>query len=166
MPVTEKTLPELDIPELRAPFVFRRRPVALPGDLRPTWRIGLLVLLLAHCCRGSRTSFARLHVLSWGFRTAEGRRQLLDLVSGRLTPSALVIRFEPFLIQAVDYALAEHLIQREGGNRVKLTERGKSLAKELDANDSVFAKEKQAITLVRTKISEDIVNRMFVRGAK
>ncbi|MEP6534296.1 MAG: hypothetical protein ABJF23_03190 [Bryobacteraceae bacterium] len=66
-----------DIPELKAEFVFRQRPVAIPGDLRIGWRIGLLVLLMNGCCKSGRTSLTRLHVLSWGIRTLESRNALI-----------------------------------------------------------------------------------------
>ncbi len=162
----EKNSNTLDIPELRTSFVFRRRPMALPADLRPAWRLGLLVLLLRRCCRGGRTSLVRLHVLSWGFRSAEGRAQLLEVAQGRQSPDALVVRFEPFLIQAVEFALAEGVVLRDGGNRIQLAEPGKELAQELENATSAFASEKQTMSELRTKISEDLVNRMFSRSHK
>lgn len=151
----------LEIPELRTPFVFRRRPTAIPADLRPAWRIGLIVLLLERCCRGGRTSLARLHVLSWGFRSPEGRAQLLAVAEGRVLPDALIVRFEPFLIQAVDFALAESLIQRDGGSRIKLTASGKTLAKELATHTETFATEKRLMSLIRTKVSEELVTKLL-----
>ena len=114
----------IDIPELRSTFLFRSRPAPLPADLRPAWRIGVIVLLLKKCCRQQRTSLTRLHVLSWGLRTMEGREQLLAAVKGQLSPDALVVRFEPFLSQAVDFAMGEQLVRREGGARIVLTEAG------------------------------------------
>src|ERR1043165_5982080 len=99
MPEESKLL--MDIPELRSPFVFRRRPVSIPADLRPAWRIGLILLLLKKCCRQGKTSLTRLHVLSWGFISREGQSQLTAAATGRLAPDSLVIRFEPFLLQAV-----------------------------------------------------------------
>jgi hypothetical protein len=157
----EDNLPLLDIPELRTPFVFRRRPVAIPADLRPAWRIGLLVLLLKKCCRGHRTSLARLHVLSWGFRSVEGRQQLLAAVQGHLSPDSLVVRFEPFLVQAVDFALGEGLVRRDGGNKIELTPAGETLAEELESTEMAFAAEKNLMGQIRTKVTEDLVQKMF-----
>ncbi|MCX7409786.1 MAG: hypothetical protein NTZ32_17050 [Planctomycetales bacterium] len=154
-------LPQLDIPELRTAFLFRRRPVAIPGDLRPAWRIGLVVLLLKNCCKSGRSSLARLHVLSWGFLSADGRHQLQAAVEGRLSPDALVVRFEPFLVQAVDYAIGEGLVRRAGGNKIELTPSGKTLAEEIDATEETYVAEKQFMSIVRTKVTEDLVNRMF-----
>ena len=151
----------IDIPELRVPFVFRKRPVSLPADLRPAWRIGLIVLLLKKCCRQGRTSLTRLHVLSWGFVSPEGRSQLVAAAEGTLSPDSLVIRFEPFLLQAVDYGIGEGLIRRHGGGTIELTESGLRLAEELEQDHSAFVTEKAVMATLRTRVSEDLVKRMF-----
>jgi hypothetical protein len=157
----DNALWEIDIPELRTEFLFRRRPVAIPADLRPAWRIGLIVLLMKNCCRGGRTSLSRLQVLSWGFRSAEGRTQLQAAVDGRLSPDALVVRFEPFLVQAIDFAVGEGLLKRNGGNKIELTEAGFRLAEELEIEGSAFEAERSFMAILRMKVSEDLVNRMF-----
>lgn len=151
----------IEIPELRVPFVFRLRPVSIPADLRPAWRIGLIVLLLKTCCLRGRSTLTRLHVLSWGFVSPEGTSQLTAAASGTLSPDSLVIRFEPFLLQAVDYAVGEGLIRRDGGGTIELTELGRRLAEELEGNASVFAPEKEVMARLRTRVTEDLVKRMF-----
>lgn len=157
----ESALASIDIPELRTAFTFRRRPVPLPADLRPVWRIALIVLLLRKCCRQGRTSIARLHVLSWGLRTEESREQLLAASDGKLTPDALIVRFEPFLSLAIDFALAERLIARDGGDRVVLTASGNVFADEIEANIEVLAPEKDFMGLIKGKITEGMVKQMF-----
>lgn len=159
--MADTELTQFDIPELRTEFVFRRRPVAIPGDLRPGWRIGLLVLLLNRCCRSGRTSLTRLHVLSWGIRTKESRRALLAAVEGTLTPDSLIVRFEPFLNRAVDFAIGEELVRRLGGSRIELTSNGKKLAEELAKIETAFVVENQFMETIRHKVTETLVNRMF-----
>lgn len=149
------------IPEFRTPFIFRQRPASIPADLRPAWRIGLIVLLLNNCCRNGKTSLTRLHVLSWGFITSDGRSQLALAVEGKLSPDSLVIRFEPFLLQAVDYAVGERIILRIGGDKVELTELGRKLAVELQADKAIFASEKGLMATIGMRVTEDLIKRMF-----
>lgn len=156
----ESKLP-LDIPELRVPFLFRNRPVSIPADLRPAWRIGLIILLLKKCCRQGRSSLTRLHVLSWGFVSSDGKRQLLAAATGTLSPDSLLVRFEPFLLQAVDYAVGEGLVRRADGGTIELMEPGKKLADELDADEAAFAAEKNVMESIRTRITESLVRQMF-----
>ena len=157
----DSSLVSLDIPELRTAILFRRRPVAIPADLRPGWRIGLLVLLLRNCCRAGRTSFARLHVLSWSFRTTESRRQLQAAVEGRILPDSLIVRFEPFLNQAVDFAIGDSLVRRVGGDKIELTAAGTKLAEELQQIRSAFAIEKEFMKEIGQKVTETFVNKLF-----
>lgn len=157
----EDSLLPIDIPELHVPFLFRARPVAIPGDLRPGWRIGFLVLALKNCCRDQRTSLARLHVLSWGFRSAGARKELQAAIENRLSPDSLVVRFEPFLVQAVDFAIGEGLIRRVGGRKIELTANGLILAEELEAEEEAYVVEKRFMSTIRTKVTEGLVKRMF-----
>lgn len=153
--------PYLDIPELKTSFLFRRRPVAIPGDLRPAWRIGLLILLLSHCCRSTKSSLARLHVLSWAIRTEQSQQDLLSVIERERNPSSLIVRFDPFLDRALDFAIGEGLITHCGGKAIELTSAGKALSLELDGSETLFLAEKKFIASVKHKVSEKLVNEVF-----
>lgn len=151
----------IEIPELKTEFLFRRRPVAIPGDLRPAWKIGLLVLLLNSCCKNGRTSLARLHVLSWGIRTIENRRNLKTAITGNLSPDSLIVRFDPFLNRALDFAIGEGLVRREEGSKIEITPKGRKLAEELTQVAAAYKDEKQFINSIQQGVTETLVNQMF-----
>ncbi len=152
---------EIDIPELKTDFLFRRRPVAIPADLRPAWRIGLLLLLLSNCCRGGRTTLARLHVLGWGIRVRENRNNLTAALAGRIFPNSLLIRFDPYLNQAVDFAIGEGLVRRSEGNKIDLTPKGRKVAEELGHAKEAYTDEKRFMKAIHQRLTESIVMRMF-----
>ena len=122
------------IPELQTEFLFRRRPLALAADLRPSWRIALLVLILRTCCRGRKSSRTRLHVIGWGVRNNKSQQQLKAAVAGEVHPSILIVRFDPFLDRALDFAIGDSLIVHDGGKNVRLTATGSEFADELMAS--------------------------------
>lgn len=153
------------IPELDTDFVFRRRPISIPGDLRPTWKIGLLVLVLRSNCRGGRATLARLHLICWALSRPDTQAALLGAISGQLDPRALIVRFDPFLERALQYAIGEKLITRWRGNAVELTQSGKIFGGELMVTDELFALEKKYLALIGKEISEKFVNRIFGQGA-
>lgn len=157
-------MPDARIPELDTGFTFERRPVSIPGDLRPGWRIAAIVLLINKCCRQNRTTFARLHVLSWAVRTESSRRSLLAAIDGLLTPDAVIARVEPSLNRAVDFALGEGLLRRVDGDRIELTQAGLTLADEVNNDDVAFSAEKQFIGVLRKRLTENMVNQLFRRG--
>ena len=152
---------QMTIPELNTQFLFRKRPLSLPADLRPTWRMAIVVLLLKNCCQDATSSLARLHVLSWATRTPEGRESLLAAIDRRLTPDALVVRFEPFLNLAIDYAIGEKLVSRGRGDRLTLTDRGRDFAEEIEANESLLMTEREFMSRIKKRVSQALVNRMF-----
>jgi len=149
------------VPELDATFTFRRRPVALPGDLRPTWRIGLLTLLLSHCCRQQRSSLTRLHVLNWAVRSEANLQDLTALIEGRLSPDQLIVRFDPAFNRAIDFAIGERLVQRVDGSRIELAEPGKAFAEVISADPVVYVTEKKLIGTIKQRASETLVDNIF-----
>jgi hypothetical protein len=153
----------VSIPELDTKFLFRRRPLALRGDLRPTWRIGLLMLLLSVCCRQQRSSLTRLHVLNWAVRSEVNHEDLLNLIEGRLTPDALIVRFDPAFNRAIDFAIGESLVKRiDGdGSRVELTDLGRAFSEEICKNSSVYVAEKRLAGAIKQKASETLIDNIF-----
>jgi hypothetical protein len=153
----------MDIPELDAPFVFRRRPVALPEDLRPAWRIGLILLLLKVCCRSGRSTLARLHALSWAIRADSSRHALLGLITGshKYTARNVIVRFDPALNRAVDLALGERLVRRCAGRRIELLPKGDLLATALNSSENAYQTEKEFMRQVRQRFTEELVNQLF-----
>jgi hypothetical protein len=149
------------IPELNTPFVFRERPEAIPGDLRPLWRIGILLLMLHIASRGAKSSFGRLHVLNWALRSKEGREALLDILNGRLFPGTVVVRIEPSLNRAVDLANGEGLVRRVHGNRIELTARGQNEAAKIMKHAGIFESERAYLKRVGKRVTEKLVTELF-----
>jgi hypothetical protein len=154
----------VEIPELDTPFVFNERPESIPGDLRPLWRIGLLLLMLYLASRGKRSSFGRLHVLNWALRSDEGRDSLLGILERRLFPGTVVVRIEPSLNRAVDFAHGEGLLRKVGGNRIELTSTGEAEAKRILGHDEIFEGEKKYLEQVGKKLTETLVDELFGRS--
>ncbi len=149
------------IPELDTEFLFRRRPVAVPGDLRPAWRIGLLVILLKRCCRQGKSSLTRLHVLSWGLRTKDSQGELIALIEGRSNPDSLVVRFDPAFNRAIDFAIGEGFVRRVDGARIELTPSGDLFAEEIAKSDDLYPVEKAFANELRQRVTETLVDSIF-----
>ena len=157
-------MPEPLIPELNVPIIFRQRPISVPGDLRPAWRISLIVLLLRKCCRRGRSSLRRLHVFSWAIRDREVSIALVRAVNGEVPPDTVLVRIEPALNRAVDFAIGEGLVRRQSSDRVELTPEGKDFADSILKDTIVLGFEKQFIETIRFTVTEEFVNRMFELG--
>lgn len=156
-------MPDLLESNLSVPIVFRRRPIDIPGEMRPAWRIAFIVLMLHQCCRGGQSSIRRLHVFNWCSKTVEGSNLLRRAVSERLPPGSILVRIEPSLARAVDFAIGAGVLQREGKDRIKLSNEGRRLAVELIDDDSVLARQKQWATALGNTVTETFVDSIFMR---
>jgi hypothetical protein len=152
------------IPELDTPFVFNKRPIAIAPDLRPEWRIGVTLLLLKICCRQNRSSYGRLHLLSWAVRTEKTRADFLRTAEGTSQPDTLLVRIEPSLNRAVNLAIGEELLKSVNGDRIELTTKGGVMAEAMLAHEGLFEVEKSFFRRIRSVVTEDFVGRLYRIG--
>ena len=103
----------------------------------------------------------RLHVLSWGIRTKENRLSLQAAARETLAPDALIVRVEPYLNRAIDFALGEELVRRVKGGKIELTSSGVRLANELEQEEEAYTLEKAFMEAIGKRVTEALVNRMF-----
>lgn len=119
----------LDI--LNLPFSFRKRPVPLNSQSRIIWGVSTLVLILFTCSRGKKSSVTRLHTLNWAIRSSENQSKMTELLENRVPPSTLFIKYDPGFNRAIEYAVAEGLVEMQGKARVRLLNKGMHLAREI-----------------------------------
>jgi hypothetical protein len=146
---------------LNISFSFCERPTPLQPQLRVIWGLSILVLILEVCSRSKRSSISRLHLLNWGIRNNENRERIVELLENRLSPSAILIQYEPGFNKAIDYALAEELIKSETNGRVSLMQNGQKLAKEIISLDDCLEEEKKFLRSKGSVITEKLAKILF-----
>jgi hypothetical protein len=156
------------------PFTFRQRPTPLPCDLRPAWRLHLLVLIVDRCW-GGKATLEQLHVLNWASRTEETRAAFLQFIRGRRAPNQIIVRYDPSLSRAAQLALAEGIVVRferqltlamnsepsSTPYRLALTEKGRRLVREIAGMKDCFIEEKRFFDAIRRKVTQTEVEALF-----
>jgi hypothetical protein len=155
---------EIQIPELDVPFLFRQRPMPMPADLRPAWRVAVLLLILRKCCRSGRSSFARLHVLNWAVRSPDGMQAIRKVLAGTQDPDDVLIRIEPSLNKAIQYAVAESVMTITRGDHVELTAKGIDVAEDISSAGGLLESEEVFLQEIGQRITEALVDRLL-RGS-
>jgi len=155
----------IKISELDTAFSFQRRPASLPADLRPSWRIGMVLLLLRKCCRSNKSSLGRLHVLNWGVLSKDNRLALQKVIREDATADQLIVRIEPSLNRAVALAAGEGLVQRPNGEHIELTARGIHFADAIDATEGMYIVEKELMVSIGKRVSEKLIKQIFETGS-
>lgn len=159
--------------EIDAPFTLKPRSHAVPGDLRIMRRVSLLTLLL-NTCFGSRASLEQLHVLNWAARSKESREAFLSFLSGAIPPDQAIVRYDPALSRALDFARYEGLIQdreqpgeaaqssqKSAGYRIALTEKGHQIATMLKEDD-YLVDEQLFLDSIGRKVTQTMIEALFV----
>jgi hypothetical protein len=106
------TLDEV-LPET-ATFSFRSRPGSVPGDLRISWRLAVVLLILKYS-RSKRASLPKLHLLNDAIRSKSAMEKLAEIVTGNRSVQDWRIRVEPALGRALDFARGEGLVEFKSG---------------------------------------------------
>ena len=145
------------------PFQFVLRPMSLPADLRPHWRIAVTLLILQVCCRGGRSHFDRLHALHWAIRNRDAQQVFLEALSGFRVPDEAIIRREPWVNRAIDLAQGEQLVVVHNGT-VALTAKGIAAALELNADQTLLRAEKEFLTRVKRLVTETRIDELLSGG--
>jgi hypothetical protein len=142
------------------PFAFSRRPTPLAGDLRPAWRIALILLMLLHS-RGKKATLQKLHVLNWACRSVATRSAYMQYVEGKARKDDIIPRVEPSLNRALNLARGEGLIEIEKGKNIKLTPKGIILADRLNEDFDFLEAEKTFLVAVKSFTTEGKVEDLF-----
>lgn len=143
-------------------FVFRSRPKAIPGDLRPLWRISVILLILELASRGGKSSLSRMHVLNWAIRTLENQQNLLQILNGTMSPNSIIVRIEPSLNRALEFAHSEGLIDYISGKRIQLSESGRVSVKIILDQQDLLASERTFLTKIgKSKLTEKTIDKLF-----
>lgn len=151
----ETLLAHIDIP-----FTFRERRTPLAGDLRPAWRMSLVLLMLLYS-RGKKATLQKLHVLNSVCRSARARSDFLRYVEGEARKDEIIPRVEPSLNRALNLARGEGLVEIENGKNIKLTPSGLELAKQLDATSDTLEAEKAFLKQAGPFVTEGRVENLF-----
>ena len=81
-------------------ITFSKKPISIPPEYRPSYTIGLIVLILKICCQSSKSSLLKLHLINWALKSDENRNSLKKFVLSNYTESSKTWGIEPSLNRA------------------------------------------------------------------
>ncbi|SHM51768.1 hypothetical protein [Flavobacterium saccharophilum] len=148
---------ELNIKKLS----FTQRPIPIPADYRPMYKIALIVLTLRLCCRAETSNLLKLHLFSWALSSDKNISKLKDYVTSNFQTDFSVWSIEPALNRALQYAIAENICDVVNGKNYKLTEKGFKFYQMINSDTELFDKEKSFLTFIgKSKITDSRINAM------
>ncbi|KAB1178932.1 hypothetical protein [Photobacterium damselae] len=118
---------------------FNYRGSHIDAELRPLWRISLLVIILMRLCSGNKANSKKIQAL-YSLVASEKKRKIY---SSRSTNNEyLNIRFDPLVDRAIDIGVGHGLFKLDDAKSIVLTDKGISFGKRIEEDDNVFILEK------------------------
>ncbi len=133
---------------------FSKKPIPIPVDYRPTYKIAHIVLILKLTCIGNKSSLLKLHLMNWALKNDNHKDQIINLINSNYNTDITVWGIEPAMNRALVFCVAENLCTMEGG-KYKLTEKGDRFYTSIIVDKELFADEREFLTYIgKTKITE------------
>lgn len=119
---------------------FTKRPISVPADYRPSYKIAQICLILKYACIGSKSGLLKLHLFSWAFKRTENCNELLEYVESNFQSDFSVWSIEPTLNRALHIATAEKYCSYSKGT-YKLDEKGLLFCDKIEADEEILFEE-------------------------
>lgn len=141
-------------------FSYTARPDPVPGDLRMSWGISVLVLALFFS-RAKKSNFQKLQFMIHAVRLPEGRDEVRGLLLGMYRPNEVSVRVEPSLNRAVAMAHALKLVTIAKGTTISLTDAGKRIAEDIAKGNDTLMEEIAFLQEVAPRITDVLMKRVW-----
>lgn len=142
-------------------ITFVNRPIQVPYNYRIVYKVCKIVLIIGTTCKRGGCSTLKLHIISNAVSSNEALKELrkfLENTSNRVS----IIRFDPALTRAINYALAENIITIQVNGKIKLTDIGKNVYDEIMENKDIMIMEKDTLNNISDKLTEDKIDEIIV----
>ena len=147
--------------EIEFPFdrvrslTFTQRPRPVSANLRPLYRIYLLILVLRLNCSRGTASLLKLQFFNWMLKSDEVRDYVRRLSRTQSLFTLNLVHMDPMVNLALRFAFAEGLIQVTAQSKYELTDKGSRYADSiLQSDDTVLSSEREFLLYIGKSISE------------
>ena len=141
-------------------IVFDAKPDAIPFNYRISYKVSLICMIIKVCCGRRGCSLVKMHMIATAVSDREYEEKLKRYLQTQI-PGTFVIRFEPSLNRALEYALADGLIAQQVNGTYKLIDRGKVLVKEIQNDDAIFRYEKKVLEEIQCDLTEEKIKSLM-----
>lgn len=138
-------------------IIFEEKVDAVPFNYRISYKVSLICLIIGKCCGRRGCSAIKLQMISSAITTSKKREELLASVQLSFLAESTLVRFDPAISRAINFALADLLIGRQGNGLFRLTSTGKNLVAAIYKDTELMAIEKQFFSGLSNKLTEEMI---------
>ena len=148
------------IPEKVEGVRFTNRPIPVPYNYRIIYKLAQIALIIHYCSARKACSLEKIHIIATALSSSSELEKLLNYIEDN-KKSMILVRFDPAINRAIDFALAEELILRQKNGLFKLSKKGKSYINEIVNDSDLFILEKSSLKRIELKLTEEKVNNLL-----
>ncbi len=139
-------------------IIFSQKEIAIPSDLRPMYKISLLLGMLKINGFKNKLSFLQIQYLNWLIKHQE---KLANLNFSLDKLPFDVIRIDPFINTVIEYCMGEKLIILADNGKFEATNKAIVFINKLQ-NEKVLKDEFKILENIgKRKITDDAIKRML-----
>lgn len=140
---------------------FVKRPISIPPEYRPLYKISLIVLILKICCRGEKSNLLKLHLFSWALTSDSNMNEVRGYLESDFQTDFTIWGIEPTLNRALQFAVSENICDLTNGRIYGLTEKGTKFYDQIMQDMELLIKEKDFLKYVgKMQLTDSRINAM------
>lgn len=143
-------------------IIFEAKPDAIPYNYRISYKISVICLLIHSCCGRRGCSLIKMHIIGSALSDDRFKQRLMKSLNSQLQYN-FIVRFDPALNRALEFALADKMIVQQGNGTYKLSEKGKKLATTISDDESIFRTEKEILREISLSLTEERIKELSER---
>ena len=133
-------------------IIFEAKPDAIPYNYRISYKISIICLLIHSCCGRRGCSLIKMHIIGSALSDDRFKQRLMKSLNSQLQYN-LIVRFDPALNRALEFALADKMIVQQG----------KKLATTISDDESIFRTEKEILREISLSLTEERIKELSER---
>ncbi len=142
-------------------ITFSKKPISIPPEYRPSYTIGLIVLILKICCQSSKSSLLKLHLINWALKSTENKDSLKKFILSNYTESSKTWGIEPSLNRALNYSVHEGICSIKDG-KYQLKEKGEAFYTKIIENTEFLDEEIDFLKFLgKRKITDNRIDSIY-----
>lgn len=138
-------------------IIFDAKVDAVPFNYRISYKVSLIILIIGKCCGRKGCSAIKLQMISSATTTSKKRIELLESVQLSYLVESTLVRFDPAISRAINFALADELIYRQGNGLFRLTTIGKKLLTSIYTDNKLMTVEKIFFSDLSNQLTEEMI---------
>ena len=141
-------------------IIFDAKASAVPYNYRISYKIALICAIIGKCCGKKGCSTLKLQMINAATTSKNAKDELFNLIDNPFITETTIIRFDPAISRAINLAMADEVIFRQSNGLYRLKDKGKALLNAIYKDDETLAVEKQLLSELSNRLTEDIIDRI------